>query len=382
MQAKLEKLKKPLPKVFATVYGEDWKTQGDWVGRYGRQYAILCAVNAPYDRKMYRNENEVQVNDFIGPNTPKYDVIRRWIHWLKTDDRRVLYDPYTGARRQAEWDDHGEVYSINDGPDVWYLLNIKKQGVYRLSMYFFNKDGHTGMNRMRDYMIAIYPFQQSWLGFEKWPYFAREAERAVRKVPPLAQTRVKDFWGGEYKTFVVTRPGLFAVKIDSNYSFNTIISSVMVDRMVGPPDRYDNEPTPWTYTPYYAPKLPDANLFRTEEGKAAFDAWTMLSKQRDKLGVTKMEKEMEWQIFRMAAVAVGVGVDAGKSVDAEMQLVNHLMWKVKFWNDELRNDFNLSMKASWQKFCEFYPEVVAAMNTKRVDRPRKRTAVDIWTRKK
>ncbi len=332
---------------------------------------------------MYRHQNEIQVNDFIGPNTPQYDVIRRWIHWLKTDDRRVLYDPYTGARRQAEWDDHGEVYSINkDGPDVWYLLNIKKQGVYRLSMYFFNKDGHTGHNRHRDYMIKVYPFQQPWLGFEKWPYFAREAERTARKVPPMAQSRVKDFWGGEYKTFVVNGPGLFAVKIGSNYSFNTIISSVMVDRMVGKPDRYDNVPVQWTYTPYSAQKLPEAKHFRTVEGKAAFDAWTTLSKQRDKLGSTKMEKEMEWQIFRMAAVSVAKGMDDGVAVDAEIQLVNHLMWKVKYWNDELRDDFKESMSASWQKFCEFYPEVVAAMNTKRVDKPRTRTGVDIWTRKK
>ncbi|MDR2641718.1 MAG: hypothetical protein LBC74_02870, partial [Planctomycetaceae bacterium] len=37
----------------------------------------------------------------------KDDVIRRWIHWAKTDNPKTLYDPYYGYRRQAEWDDHG-----------------------------------------------------------------------------------------------------------------------------------------------------------------------------------------------------------------------------------------------------------------------------------
>lgn len=28
---------------------EDWNTKGDWCERYGRDYALLCATNAPRD---------------------------------------------------------------------------------------------------------------------------------------------------------------------------------------------------------------------------------------------------------------------------------------------------------------------------------------------
>jgi hypothetical protein len=49
MQAKLERLNKPLPKVYAEYYGEDWKTQGDW--------AVLFAVTSSgfYFVKIDRN---------------------------------------------------------------------------------------------------------------------------------------------------------------------------------------------------------------------------------------------------------------------------------------------------------------------------------------
>jgi hypothetical protein len=376
MQAKLQKLNKPLPKVFATYFGEDWKTQGDWVGRYGKTYAILCAMNAPYDRRMFYNENEIQVNHFIGPNTPHPDAVRHWVHWLKTDNPRTLFDPFIGTRRQAEWDDHGEGYSIHkDGPDVWYLLNVKRAGVYRLSMYFMNKDGHTGLNRIRDYVIQIYPFEQEWLGFDKWPYFAREAEKRVSKTPALAQSRIHDFWGGAYKTFVVKGPGLFAVKIDDNYSFNTIISSVMLDRM---DSNEQPKPTPWVYVQYQEPELPKREMLKTPEGLAAFDVLQELNSKRDRLNVANIEKEYEWQLLRTVASAVTKSTNS----EAEIQLANHLIWKVNFWNDAMRNDFKDSMAASWVKFCELHPKVVEAMKTKRTVQLRKRKIVDIWTKDK
>ena len=43
----LKSLKDPLPTASGSFLGDDWKTQGDWVGRIGRQYTILCAMAAP-----------------------------------------------------------------------------------------------------------------------------------------------------------------------------------------------------------------------------------------------------------------------------------------------------------------------------------------------
>jgi hypothetical protein len=206
---------------------------------------------------MYYHKSEVDVRHYIGLNTPKDDVIRHWVHWLKTDNHRTLYDPFVGSRRQAEWDDHGEVYKLTmDGPDLWYMINFKKAGVYRLSMYFFNKDGHSGNNRMRDYLVEIFPFQKSASKSDSdWRKLAIESEKLARD-KALARSRVKDFWGGNYKTFVVTGSSAYAVKVDRNYSFNTILSSVMVDRMIGEENYYDAKTTPWIYVDYKPPKLP------------------------------------------------------------------------------------------------------------------------------
>lgn len=33
------------------------------------------------------------------------DSLRHWVHWLQSEDSRVLYDPMIGHRREAEWDD-------------------------------------------------------------------------------------------------------------------------------------------------------------------------------------------------------------------------------------------------------------------------------------
>ncbi len=133
MQAKLEKLNKPLPKVYAAYYGEDWKTQGDWVGRYGRRYAVMCGAAAPFDQHFASADNRISVHPFIGLHKTKDDSLRRWVHWLKTDNPKVMYSPLNGYRRQAEWDDHAEAYPMtHNGPDLWYLLEIKDEGTGKL----------------------------------------------------------------------------------------------------------------------------------------------------------------------------------------------------------------------------------------------------------
>ncbi|MDR1483308.1 MAG: hypothetical protein LBT09_00640 [Planctomycetaceae bacterium] len=103
MQVKLDRLRKPLPKVYAAYHGEDWKTQGDWIGRTFRDWAILCAVTAPFDHPILFTTQYYSVHEFIGPHHPqKGDTIRRWIHWIKTNNPKTLYDPWYGYRRQAE----------------------------------------------------------------------------------------------------------------------------------------------------------------------------------------------------------------------------------------------------------------------------------------
>ncbi|MDR2171266.1 MAG: hypothetical protein LBP59_14070, partial [Planctomycetaceae bacterium] len=219
LQVKYDKLIRPLPKIYAAYYGEDWKTQGDWLGRTTRNWAIMCAAASPLDREVLMSKDNYRVEPFIGPNATPDDCIRRWCHWIKTDNPRSLWDPVNGYRRQAEWDDHGEAYTWSkDGPDIWYLLEIRHKGMFRLGMYFFNKDGHDGANRMRDYQIEIYPspvrFEGEPSSYPVWQKYSRMAEQITRNQKPLIKSRVHDFWGGVYKQFLLKGEGYYFVKID------------------------------------------------------------------------------------------------------------------------------------------------------------------------
>ena len=247
----------------AVFLAEDWRTRGDWVGRYGRHKAVLCAVKAPFDDIFVRGAPIPRVIPQIGPHYKEPDSIRRWIHWVESKDNRVLFNPYLDARRQAEWDDHGETYPLEfEGPDLWVSIEVA-EGTWRLSSYFFNKDGHDGFNRARDYLLEIRretgnipPWPSAPEGVitskilsETFDKYYDEREIFIAKAwqeKPLAKARVRDFWGGVHKQFLLTGPATYWLRVARNYSYNTIVSSVMLDR-VGPEDTwYDDPTTHWT----------------------------------------------------------------------------------------------------------------------------------------
>jgi hypothetical protein len=133
---------------------DDWRTQGDWLGRYGRYWACLGACCAPDDYIWGAGETPVLYDARIGLNHPDpHDSLRYWVHWLYTTERRSLELPPTYLdslvvkglvtpeknRREAEWDDHGEAYPATlDGPDVLCSLSIPP-GQFYLSLYGFQQ---------------------------------------------------------------------------------------------------------------------------------------------------------------------------------------------------------------------------------------------------
>ncbi len=244
----------------AVYVGEGWRTRGDWIGRYGKFLYILCAMNPPFDfyggeggvntsYKAYIGEHrkrfplkaeEIRPEFRQGAKVPKNmmvdDGIRYWIHWLHTDNPKCLQVPktYGGGRTQAEWDDHGEAYPFDwVGPHLYFDLLVSEDspehpGMYLLSLYFMNKDGHQGNNRFRDYLITVkrilvrHPMNENPRGWE----------RVFDRLPVLASARVHDFRGGVYKQFLI-REGAYTIKIDRNGSFNTILSGVFLDKVAG-----------------------------------------------------------------------------------------------------------------------------------------------------
>ncbi len=230
---------------------DDWTTQGTWLGRYGRYWACLSAMVSPYDY-IWGAGNGVEYAAQIGPDAPPDDALRYWIHWLYTADERSLEIPniflesrvakgYVNwsddptkqeYRRQSEWDDHGEAYPLTkDGLGIYVTLKIPR-GDYVLSLFDRNKDGHDGFNRARDYMISVRPHphdadENAVLGYADF-----------ENQPELASSRLRDFWGSDWKRFAVRGPQELTVRLDRNYSFNTILAGVFLDEI-------KEEPTPY-----------------------------------------------------------------------------------------------------------------------------------------
>ena len=228
-----------LPVGGAAYLGEDWATQGDWVGRYGRQYARLCAMQAPWGDHVPFFYYTYTVKSVLGPHHKEHEAVRSWISWLKGDDPRALYDPVVGYRRQAENDDRGEDYSpFYDGPDLWYKVGVPV-GVHRLSLYVVNKDGHDGDNRFRDYTVEVKPDAGSVEG--------------AQAAPALSHARVHAFWGGVYKSFLLRGPATYYLKIGKNNSMNTLCSGLFLDTLVGDLGPFQDMGGTWMGTVAYAP---------------------------------------------------------------------------------------------------------------------------------
>jgi len=229
---------------------DDWQTQGDWLGRYGRYFITLNALCSPYDYPWGAGWDPVSYNSQIGPHHGVGDSLRYWIHWLYTTNPNTLEMPPTFLhsrvlkklttwdvnRRQSEQDDHGEGYpSSYEGPDIYTTMSVPK-GLFYLSLYDFNKDGHDGNNRYRDYKISIRPHPVGKpLSFID--HFVDE--------PELAHERLRDFWGGVYKRFLVQGPAQFTIKVGKNNSFNTILAAVTLDLVDEDPPPYFLSVSDW-----------------------------------------------------------------------------------------------------------------------------------------
>jgi hypothetical protein len=118
-----------------------------------------------------------------------------------------------------------------DGPDVYCTLKIPA-GQFYLSLYDFNKRGHEGDNRFRDYRVSVRAHAPN-LNLDSIDDFGRQ--------PELATGRIHDFWGGVWKRYFVQGPMDLTIQVRRNGSMNTILGGVMVDLV-------DERPAPYFKT--------------------------------------------------------------------------------------------------------------------------------------
>lgn len=321
MKDRLESLKEPLPNPGEAFLGEDWMTQGDWVGRYGRQAAVLCAMLPPYDHYMGINDHLYSVVKQIGPKHAKGESLRSWMWKSKDDgDRRVLYNPLAGVRRPAGWDDHAEAYKWTDeGPNIQLSITIPA-GIHCLSFYFVNYDGNRGSNRFRDFVVSVRENVGTGIG------------------PEITRTRVNAYWEGVYKHFALRGPSTYLIEIKKNNSFNTMLSGVFFDRLKGNPTSLERYPMPWLGGVKYRCPAIEVSDDVTDLSKSICDLIHGVCD--DDLNYTSRQQRL-LSVYRKV-VAEG-GEDAQKINDC-------LRWMLRDWNASDRVVFlKMIINDAWNK---------------------------------
>ena len=236
----------------AIALEDDTLTAGTWLGRRGRYWASLEAmVTSSYG--WGAGWEIVDSSGQIGPHCRTGDSLRFYVTRLFTTEPRSLEMPYSLLqadvedklttwdvnRRQSEIDDHSETYPMTyDGPHLFVNVRVPP-GWYVLSFYDFNKDGHDGNNRYRDYVVSIKsrPYRSNIRGIDG---FDESAE--------LAHGRIHDFWGGMWTRFLVHGPDVYSVQLNRNYSFCTILAAEMLDTLDELPPPYTGSPEEWLTT--------------------------------------------------------------------------------------------------------------------------------------
>ncbi len=230
----VEELKTASHKQPAVVaLGDDWRTEGGWLGRYGKFWIELAAVCSPYDFVWGAYKSAILYAPKLAEPIPGAGP-RYWVAQLQSTNPRALELPATYMdsrvklfhiprdkdRRIASIDDHGEATAMSSqGPGLFVTLRVPP-GRFILSAYLWNNDGHFGADRYRDYIISVRRHPSS---------DAFDNTRSFHREPTLALGRIAGFHGGAWKRFLVRGPIDLTVRFGRNHSFNTIFSALSLD---------------------------------------------------------------------------------------------------------------------------------------------------------
>lgn len=340
---------------------EDWSTKGNWCGRYGANYAMLCAANAPWANEVYNFMDEYQVTGLMGAHRSKKDFLRNWVHWVDAPDNdNVLYCPTDATRCEAEWDDHGEGYAVtHDGPDIWALVNVP-EGRQIVSLYFYNPNGLAEPTAAcRDYLIEVrrhrpsIPEEQLAETAEKsrgnpldGTHEQEMGEALGAKV--LARTRVREFAGtGVYKSFVVNGPGVYYFRICKNYSFNTILNGVFIER--GDKNHIDNKWANRGHLHFFGagPARPQLDATPAAHVQSILDT-RYLCRLNSPYAAACFHQYHVYQYRRALE-------------DGNSGLCALLRWSLDEWTSGDRHEFISTMQNSWNRKQELSPAYRSAL---------------------
>lgn len=197
----------------AAFLGQDWMTQGDWLGRYGRQKYLLPPMVSNDSNPEYQITRRPYAGLRGNPSSGFYYYPDNPKNWT----RGMLYRPGPEGRRNFEWNDGGwqqKVFDENfEGPDLWIDFSVPP-GLSRVSLYHYMPGGYIGANRRRDFTVALVKYEPDL--------------SAAQHAAPLATVRVVPAQAGAYQTFVVSE-GRYMFHIMSNYSYGATLQGIFFD---------------------------------------------------------------------------------------------------------------------------------------------------------
>ncbi len=224
---------------------DDWRTEGNWLGRYGKYWMCMFGADHSDEVAWEPMENSLRVVALMGPHHRRSDVIRRWMQppFFTRDVRALLIPPIycqidhylhprrcpaVGTRAMSEVDDHGETYPTWwQGPDVNLLFTIPK-GLFVLSLYEWNYNGHEGANGLRDYPVSVQTFPAIWRYSPYWTHDDAIAAKCYSK-PARVVARAEQNWGGQWIRFLVRGPVVADFRFCRNNSLNTHVLGAALD---------------------------------------------------------------------------------------------------------------------------------------------------------
>ena len=343
LEEQLGKLGDSLTNGSAVFVGEDWATQGDWVERYGVLAAFLCGPNKDAASVNARN---FQMEEFVGPNAKAEEGPCVYIHAEKCDENRgALFFPALGFRQEAELNDSSFRYPLTqDGPDLWLKINPpgNLRGDFLVSLYFHNKDGHSGRNRLRDYGIEVRRDEQDGTRAELFNLGVTDpnAPADLLVSPVLARTRVRDFCGGVYKTFLLRGAGPYYVRIVRHQSHVTTLAGVMMDsfpRSAGSKALQRRMLVQFGGGRFFGR---GGNPFGEldAEVNTALKLWGVAGRAGSKVGGAAAVRPVQCFAYRAAAA----------SSNAPPELLDMLRAQIPIWDAQDRSNFWSSVKSSDQ----------------------------------
>jgi hypothetical protein len=182
------------------------------------------------------------------------------------------------------------------------------EGTHRVSLYFFNKDGHSGANRFRDYVIELKKRQAS--------------RNLTDAAPAMATARVRDFWGGVYQNFVLQGPGDFDFIIRRNGSHVTILSGVFISTQGTAPGHKEFQP-------------PQNASAGEVPSPAALSLWRHAEEALHKTGGAAWDYPARLLAYRALR-------DSSNTPYAR-NLLTSWRWELPLWTEEDRSDFAAAM---------------------------------------